>query len=312
MTRLEFETEILTMMGLTTATAATATRTYIQNKAQSALNTIWSDNKFGFRRKPFGIYLAAPITGTINITLGQSTGTVDGSNVPSSSWIGCHLVLSGNGFPLQVQKSGSGQVLTFTTPILAPTNATLAYTLYFDGALYPADCASIDRNTLKVAGRRRLTYVPPDRLDMGQGYNGVDGSDYGRFASGGGVSTVSEPDVGEPTVYTTWGNATVSSKVRRLMSVYPYPNAAMVLSFNGWTKPTIMTADSDVPELPESFHLTLMLPRIKLEMCEYPGFELTDSEKKSLQSMYAENLPKLYYEDYQDSSEDQAYTPGVN
>ncbi len=317
MTRLQLETEVYAIMNLvgvdgTTINASAAMRTYVQNKIQSAQDTIWSKVRAQFRRKQFGLLLKAPeTTGTLNFTKLAYTAVVTGVT-PDSTWVGGHVVISGNGFPLRVA-SVSGSTLTFTEAIQATTNATSTYTMYFDGVMLPVDCQGIEEGTMKLAGFGTLANVPKERIDRQMGYSGAAGTDYG-FSGGSfpsGDSVITTPVVGQPNVYASWGNVTASSIVRRIINVYPYPNANYSLSFDGFLKPTTLSADGDVSSIPEQFHLTVLLPRLKLDMCEFPGFELTSSEKEILNAVYRENLENMMDDDKQDTGEEQPLYPSA-
>lgn len=292
MTRDQLLTEVLQIMGLTdtlgVSTADAALTTYIQNRIQSGVNTIWNDAGLSFKRRQFGLYLGDPISGTLAFTKGNFTGTVSGQT-PSNSWVGCTMVLTGNGFPLRVA-SVSGQIVTFDTPILAATSAATAFTQYFDGVLYPVNCNSIAYNTMKLAGHRVLAYMDRPTFELRKGYfNAYDTNpDYG-FASRA-DSVINVADISQPTAFTLWGSVTISGIVRKIINVYPLPDQAYALNFDGFAKPTLMTSGSDVPDIPEQFHVNLLSARIKLDMTEYPGFELQTSEISRLQEVYSNNL----------------------
>jgi len=310
MTRLEIETDILAMMGLLDTdgviTASTSLRTYIVNKIQAAHNSILNEGQYSFRRKKFSVLLKASATGTINITKLGTTGTVTGQT-PDDTWIGGHVVISGNGFPLRVA-SYAGSVLTFTEPILAATNSAASFTMYFDGVLAPTDCGSIKPRSMKLAGHHVLAFFDQESFDQEQGYLGLDGTDYGFWLKAG-ISVVATPDVSQPTFCTTWGQIQDSSNIsRRLINVYPFPDQAYALSFDGWKKPSTLSATSSVSEIPEEFHQTVLLPLSKLMMTEFSGFELSESEKKTLRDTYTYHLAKLK-DEYQEPSEVQPFYP---
>ncbi len=304
MTRLQIEAEVYAIMGLLDTTGAvtadTPIRTYVQNKIQSAFNTLFAKAKAQHRRAQYSLLIKAPVTtGTLSFTQYAQTAVVTGVT-PDNTWVGGHVVISDNGFPLRVA-SVSSQTLTFTEYIQASTSTTATYTMYFDGVLFPTDCQSIEAGTVKLAGRSFLNPISKQDLERRQGYFGLEGNDYGR---GGplavGSSSLSTPTVGQPTVYCTWGNVTLSSIMRRIINVYPYPDVSYTMQFDGFKKPTAMTADADVPDMPEQFHVNVLVPRVKLDMCEFPGFELTGSEKETLNDIFETNWADFRDDDNQD------------
>lgn len=309
MTRLEIEKEVYAIMGLVdtngTVTAGTPLRTYVQNKIQSALNTLFAKAKAQHRRGQFSLLLKAPVTtGTLSFSQYAQTAAVSGVT-PDSSWIGGHVVISGNGFPLRIASVSSPNI-TFTEYIQAPTSGSSAYTMYFDGVLYPTDCQSIEPGTVKLSGKNFLSPISKQELERRQGYFGLEGDDYGFGGPlAAGMSALSSPSIGQPTVYTTWGNVTLSSVVRRIINVYPFPDASYTMQFDGFKKPTTLSADGDVPDLPEQFHLNVLVPRVKLDMCEFPGFELTGEEKRTLQGIFDTNWSDFKDDDNQDPGGDE-------
>ena len=94
-----------------------------------------------------------------------------------------------------------------------------------------------------------------------------------------------------------------------LVSVYPFPDQIFALAWSGWKKPTDLTADASVPDLPEQYHKSVMLPRLKVEMCGYPGFELSATEKKTESETYLENLERMVNDSRQDESDLEPYRP---
>ncbi len=315
MTRDELEAEVYTIMGLldpTTGGISSATptglRTYVQNKIQGALNTIVSGSRAQHRRKPFAVLVKAPSTGTLTFTTLTNTAIWAGSTV-DDTWIGGHVVLSNNGYPLRVE-SYVGQTLTFTEYIMAPSGTAVAATMYFDGVMFPATCQAIEPGTVKLAGKSFLKAITKNELEKKQGYYGLEGTDYGFGGSlSAGNSVIGTPDIGQPTVYCTWGNVRVSSIDRRIVNLYPYPETNYTLQFDGFKKPALLTTGSGVPDIPEQFHQTVLVPRLKLDMCEYPAFELSSDEKNLLEESYDINLLKFLSEDNQDPGGDEAWGP---
>lgn len=314
MTRLEAEKEIFQMMGLLDSlgaiTADANLRTYVQNKLYSALEMVCSEVRFSFMRQEFGASLKlGNSTGTIDVVNRALTGTVTGQT-PDSTWVGGHVVIQGNGFPLRVN-SVSGQVLTFSSPVQVPTNAASAFVMYFDGFLLPSNCQGIEMNTLKLAGHRTLKFVSRTEFDRRQGYWGSGDTDYG-FDDASHNNIVSSPDVGQPVIYTSWGNVVVSGKLRRVINVYPYPDGNYGLNWDGWLKPQTLAADGDSPDfIPEQFHRGVWLIRAKLEMTEYPGFELSTGEKDTLTKLYTANLNSLKDACHQDDGEIGSFEPSA-
>lgn len=298
-----------------TITASASTRLFVQGKIQGVIDKITQEHKFNFRRKSFSVYLAAPLTGTITATLGTKTGTVSGQT-PGASWVGCHVVVSGQGFPLMIE-SYAGQVLTFVQPVMAAMSAT-AFTVYFDGALFPESCNTISMFTVKIEGGTSLAYRNKEDFERYMASGWPSGSsDYGQSQGGAVRTVIADPSIGQPYAYTSWRSIALSNVMRRVLSVYPYPNIAYAISWDGYRKPTAIsvtgtaTGDSDVPDLPEDFHRSLLLVGVKLDMLESPGFGLDVSEANSLEKQYTTALANFYSEQRQDESENEPWRPGV-
>lgn len=320
MTRTQIEVEVMQLLGLVSQAgvnnADANIRLYVQGKIQGVIDKLTQEHKFTFRRKSFSVYLAAPLTGTITATLGTKTGTVSGQT-PDNTWVGGHVVVASNGFPLMIE-SVSGQVLTFVQPVMAALSGT-AFTVYFDGALMPTDCQTMMQGTVKIEGGTSLAYRNKEDFEhyMSAGWANSS-SDYGQTQRGGRLYTaISSPSVGQPYVYTSWRSITLSNVTRRVLNVYPYPDIAYAISWDGWRKPIAITVtgtatgDSDVPDLPEDFHRTLLVPQVKLDMCEYPGFELSSTEIQALQIQVSAAMKNFYSEQMQDENEIEPWRPGV-
>ena len=317
MTRLEIEKEIMQVMSLLDPTtgdilADANTRLYVQSRIASAVDRIVGENKWNFRRKSFAVFLKAPVTnGTITFTQGAKIGVVSVA-APDSTWIGGHVIISGNGFPLAVE-SVSGSSVTFVEPIMIASAVGMSFQMYFDGGLVPSDCAHIKDDTVKISGHRRLDHLPRESFENYVGYYG-ETSDYGKhFDSGYYNSVISQPQFGQPLVYTSWRSLLVSNSMRRVLNVYPYPDQNYSLGWDGWRKTTALSVtgtsdgDTSVPDLPEDHHRTLLVPAAKLEMGEYPGWELASSEKETVQALFTSGLRNLYNENAGDENENHPF-----
>ena len=295
------------------SSATVRLRLYVQGQIQAAIDDISQEDRWKYRQKTFGVALAAPITGTMSFTKGEFTATVSGQT-PANSWLGCHFVVSGNGFPLRVQ-SFSGQVVTFNQAIMATTSASLAFTLYFSSALMPLDCRIVQERSVTLQGHGTLVYQTQQEMEQRMGYYGGIVGDYGFPSNTLYSRTVQTPDIGEPIYYASWDYATVSNKLRKLFTVYPFPDVLYAVNWRGWRKPTELqitgtaTGDSDEPDLPEDFHRSLLVPRVKLRMCGYPGFELSSGEKQGVAQEYADSLRKFYSEVKDDQTANRPWTP---
>lgn len=307
MTRQQIENEILQMMQLldqggSTTYADAATETYIQTRIQEAHDRIWMESRATWTRKVFGMYLRAPVTGsTISFTQGEFTGTVAAANTPSENWIGGHVWVSANLAPLRVV-SYSGQVLTFAEPVQATTDAAASYIFYYSGAMLPTDCRAIMENTMKLHGKRGVSFLKKADFDNWAGYLASSGTDYGRIYRGRGAITA--PDTGQPSCYIPFESYKDSSNyVRPVINFYPFPDGVYSVTFDGWMKPPALSGDSDTSKIPEQYHRTAWLPLVKLLMCEYPGFEMSAQERDTVSAMYKIGLQNMKDESQFDTSE---------
>lgn len=309
MDRLALEKEVfqnmaeLTAAGALRSTVADRLRLYVQGKIQAATDDICQDSKWKFRQKSWAIYIKAPLTGTANITKGGTTSVVTGQT-PDNTWIGCAVVIGGNGFPLIVQ-SVSGQTLTFQNVIMASTNSAASFTVYFCAALSPTDFKMMKANTMLLDGSAVLSQVSPEDMPWWMGYFGATGNDYG-FPTGVYRRTVQEPTIGEPYSFSSWDYITLSGVQRKVITLYPFPDRAYSLSWKGWRKPTAIaiaassTNDADVPDIPEDFHRSLLVPRLLMLMSGYPGFELSQGELAIQQANYRDALVRFRSEQQDD------------
>ena len=290
----------LSTAGVIRTSITQSLRLYVQSKIQGEVDGLTTERAWKFRRKSFGVYLAPPDTGrTISFTKGQKTGTISGG-APDNTWIGGHGIITNNGFPLTVE-SLSGQVLTFAEPILATTNTSAAFSFYFDAGLFPTDCSSMKRDTVRLVGKTTLVHLSKEDFESYQGYVGVSG-DYGINPPGLIHSTVIDPSIAQPVAFTSWRTATVSGVQRQVLNVYPFPDQAYALVWDGYRKPIALqitgdaTGDSEVPDVPEEFHRSLLLAMVKLALTEYPGFELSTDEKATLGLQVQSNLRRMEQE----------------
>lgn len=319
MTRLQIEKEVLSQMGQVneggTIVASTNLRSLVQTAIQAAVESISQGHKFKYLRRSFGLLLKAPLDCSVSYTQGLFTVTVSGAT-PDSSWIGGSLYWEANGYPLLVIGVAS-QVLTLAQPILAPTASGTAAKMHFNGAMFPSDCSVVRRESMRLAGARYLNYLNPTEIQNRYGYLPY-GSDYGFPLRGNISTTITAPDIAQPTAYTIWDEAVVSGEMRPLVFTYPFPDKAYSLIWEGWRRVSEIgmdgtgAGDTGVPDLPSDFHRTLLIPMVKLNFSTFPGFELDGAERKLLQMQIQDATDKLHQRQLSTvEDEHQGFTPSA-
>lgn len=302
MTRLQIEAELQNFLGLiatdgTTSTATVMQRTYLQTIIQSAVDSIFYEQNWLFRRKSFGALLKGDVTFSCSYTNGSQTLTSVSGFTPADNCIGCHIVIPSLGFPVQIQ-SYSGTSVTLKEYITLASGSTTGAVIYYDTTLVPSDCAAIKRESMIVSGHGFLQHITPELLLRRQGYWDGAVGDYG-FVVTSNRTVPTSVDVGEASYWTLWDMPLISSDPRKAISVYPYPDQDYSLSWTGWREVTAMgmdgtaTDDDDIPDLPGEWHRQLLLPMCKLRLTEYPGLEMSPSEKQTLQAVVSDGMRRF-------------------
>jgi hypothetical protein len=270
MTRNQIEKNILATMGLLTSAGAIKTsvtasaRTEIQTKIAAVLQTLGLEKRWKYRRKRWGVCLKAPVTCTATAVLGASTVTISGAT-PAADWQGGYLAMSWM-TPRRVA-SVAAQVATLEAP--ASVSGALAATFYYSGALLASDVQTLKEGSARVLGAGPLEWMSFE--DMEEAIE--------RGAT-----------VGDPTHYSVFDAApsATTGYSQKVLNVFPFPGVVRLVSFGGWRKLTALgtdgtaTGDDAVPDFPAEYHESLLLPMVRLAMCDHPGFELVGKEQEAL------------------------------
>jgi hypothetical protein len=184
------------------------------------------------------------ITDTIIQVVPQiTTGTVEWTNASTTITFSSAPTVSVAGYWIQGSESKDWYIInahtanvttaTLTKAFIGTTAATDTYTLRKVYYALPSDCQKI-LNVRQTRENVPLQYIPIRHFD--------------KYAA-------NRTRVADPLFYTVIGLD--SSRLHR-MEFYPVPTVAMNVAMRYYAIPADMTADGDIPQMPEQFHDVLV------------------------------------------------------
>lgn len=172
-------------------------------------------------------------TGTVSATADSTSITF--SSAPAASVAGYFIQFSDttDWYEIDTHTAASASA-ELTVPYLGTTNGTLTYILRKAYYLLPSDTGKILNVSQHRVWNTTLTYVPTRMLDR---YSAIrQSSDRPRFYSIVGLNADRQYQ----------------------MEIFPSPNVKMNLNVRRYQIITEMTADTDIPVLPEAYHEILV------------------------------------------------------
>jgi hypothetical protein len=200
-------------------------------------------------------------TGTVTATTASTTITF--SSGPTDSVAGYFIQFSDTDDWYEISAhTAAATTATLTTAFLGTTSSTLTYILRKVYYTLPSTTGKI-LNVRQMRTKSTLTYIPIRHLDL---------------------VVPDRTRVATPTNYTISG---VTSDRLYKMEFYPVPNEAMNINVRHYKIITEMTADTDVPIIPEAYHGILVW-----DVLSTYGFTFLDDTRLSSAKAEFNNLFK--------------------
>ncbi len=172
-------------------------------------------------------------TGTVAVTLDNTAITF--SSGPAASVAGYFIQFTGSGDWYEIAThTAAATAATLDVPYLGTTDAAITYTLRKAYYLLPSDTGKILNVSQHRVWNTTLTYVPTRMLD--------------RFSALRNSSN-------RPRFYSIVG---LNSARLYKMEIFPTPNVRMNLNVRRYQVLTELSADADVPVIPEAYHEILV------------------------------------------------------
>lgn len=233
MTFLEIRQRIAEQLGLDSSDTQTDNNATLEAKFEEWVNARYrllaGKRSWNWLLKDSIIQTRADIT-TGTVTATNDSTTITFSSAPTVSATGFFIQFSDSDDWYEISShTANVTTATLTVPYLGTTSSTLTYILRKIYYVLPTDCSKI-LNLKQTRDDISLRYVSPRRFD----------------------ELVSDRTrTGEPEFYSIVG---VDSSRQYKMEFYPVPNVAMNINVRYYRVAAELSADGDVPLIPEAFH----------------------------------------------------------
>lgn len=219
------------------------------------------------------VVLLATSSGTVNVSNGSANYS-SWSGSTGSGYVGGLMHIVGTGSvgndAMRILTSGASGTFTSNWQGAADTNATA--TLAQDTYALPTDFDKPLSTGSFVSSPFQMTALDPERFFKTRQYE---------------ATRLSSPfSPGQPEVFTIWGQGDGSQK----LLVYPFPLDATTLSIRYFRKPTSLSADGDVPDMPREFQEILIYRALDLW---YRDKELDMTKRAMFHQMFLEVLGRM-------------------
>lgn len=275
MTFLQIRQRVAELMGLSSVDTTPDDNATVEEKLKAWVNArykvIAAKESWNWLIKDFILQTVADITtGTVEAT--NASTTITFSSGPTNSVTGYFIQFSDTDDWYEISAhTAAATTATLSVPFLGTTSSTLTYILRKTYYALPSDTGKI-LNLRQTRTKEPLRYVPIRQLDR---------------------MVPDRTRTGKPEWYTISG---VDSDRLYKLEFYPVPNEAMNINGRYYEVVSDMSADSDIPVLPEAYHDILVW-----DVLSTYGFTFLDDTRISSAKAEYNNLYKDMVDNHVDA-----------
>ncbi len=238
MTFLQIRQRVAELMGLSSADITPDANATMQDKLKAWVNNRYkilsAKRSWNWLVKDSIVQTTPDVTtGTVTATNGSTSLTFSSAIVPTDVQ-GYFIQLQDTTDWYELSSTSSTTTAEMDVPFLGITSSTLTFTLRKFYYLLPADTGKILDVSQHRIWNTALKFISARILDQYLAYR---------------------QQSNRPRYYTIIG---INSNRQYKMELFPYPNTAMNLNVRRYQVVTDMSADTDVPVIPEAYHEILV------------------------------------------------------